>query len=122
MNVSHAYGVAPSFADGVALVRAALDMGVQMLDTATLYGNEREVGQAIRDSGLHRDDVFVTTKIPSDGVGRERQVLEASLAALGTGHVDLWLIHWPPSAPGDSVKMWRQVLRARDEGWSAPPG
>ncbi|SCL19617.1 aldo/keto reductase [Micromonospora inyonensis] len=103
-------------------VRTALAAGYRHVDTATMYGNEKEVGRAIRDSGLHRDDVFVTTKIPSDGVGRERHVLEASLAALDTGHVDLWLIHWPPAAPGDSVRMWRQVLKARDDGLTRAAG
>ncbi|MFI6231456.1 aldo/keto reductase [Micromonospora echinospora] len=103
-------------------VRTALAVGYRHVDTATMYGNEKEVGRAIRDSGLHRDDVFVTTKIPSDGVRRERHVLEASLAALETGHVDLWLIHWPPAAPGDSVRMWRQVLKARDDGLARAVG
>jgi diketogulonate reductase-like aldo/keto reductase len=107
---------------GYDAVRTALAAGYRHIDTATMYGNEKEVGRAIRDSGLHRDEVFVTTKIPSDGVGRERHVLEASLAALETGHVDLWLIHWPPAAPRDSVRMWRQVLKARDDGLTRAVG
>ncbi|SCL34743.1 Aldo/keto reductase [Micromonospora pallida] len=107
---------------GYDAVRTALAAGYRHIDTATMYGNEKEVGQAIRDSGLHRNDVFVTTKIPSDGVGRERHVLEASLAALETGHVDLWLIHWPPAGPRDSVGMWRQVMKARDDGLTRAVG
>ena len=74
---------------------AALEAGYRHLDTATVYGNEAEVGQALRDSGVARDDVFVTTKCPPNRAGRELDTLRRSLDALGTDHVDLWLIHWP---------------------------
>src|SRR6185312_15189383 len=85
------------------------------LDTATVYGNEKEVGQAVRESDLRREDLFITTKLPPDRAGRERETLEASLRALGTDYVDLWLIHWPPSSPGDSIPLWRELLAAREE-------
>jgi 2,5-diketo-D-gluconate reductase A len=93
-------------------VRAALDLGYRHLDTATMYGNEAEVGRALRDSGLPRDEVFVTTKLPPSRAGRERETLDASLRALGTEYVDLWLIHWPPSGAG--VRTWRAFIAARD--------
>lgn len=96
-------------------VRAALAAGYRHLDTATMYGNEAEVGRALRDSGVPRDDVFVTTKLPPERAGRERATLDASLAALGVDAVDLWLIHWPPGR-GRSVPVWREFLAARDEG------
>ena len=96
-------------------VREALAAGYRHLDTATMYGNEAEVGRALRDSGVPRDDVFVTTKLPPDRAGRERATLDASLAALGVDAVDLWLIHWPPRR-GKSVPVWREFLAARDEG------
>jgi len=96
-------------------VREALAAGYRHLDTATMYGNEAEVGRALRDSGVPRDDVFVTTKLPPDRAGQERATLEASLAALGVDAVDLWLIHWPPRR-GKSVPVWREFLAARDEG------
>jgi 2,5-diketo-D-gluconate reductase A len=96
-------------------VRDALEAGYRHLDTATMYGNEAEVGRALQDSGVPRDEVFVTTKLPPERAGRERATLDASLSALGVDAVDLWLIHWPPNR-GRSVAVWREFLAARDEG------
>ncbi|MEU8114162.1 aldo/keto reductase [Micromonospora sp. NPDC053740] len=107
---------------GYDAVLAALDTGYRHLDTATVYGNEREVGRAVRESGLRREDLFITTKLPPDRVGRERATLEASLEALGVEYVDLWLIHWPPSSPGDSIPLWRELLAARDENLARAVG
>jgi 2,5-diketo-D-gluconate reductase A len=106
---------------GYDAVLAALDTGYRHLDTATLYGNEREVGRAVQESGLRREDVFITTKVPPDRVGRERETLEASLEALGVDQVDLWLIHWPPSVT-DSIPMWREMLSARDDNLTRAVG
>ncbi len=64
-------------------VRAALEIGYRHIDTATMYGNEDQVGRALADSGVARDEVFITTKLPSGRAGAERETLEASLAALG---------------------------------------
>src|SRR4029078_2880733 len=64
-------------------VREALEAGYRHLDTATMYGNEAEVGRALRDRGVPRDEVCVTTKLRPDRAGRERATLDASLAALG---------------------------------------
>jgi 2,5-diketo-D-gluconate reductase A len=96
-------------------VREALEAGYRHLDTATMYGNEAEVGRALRDSGVPRDAVFVTTKIPPERAGRESATLDASLKALGVDAVDLWLIHWPPRR-GRSVPIWRALLAERDAG------
>ncbi|MDQ4069655.1 MAG: aldo/keto reductase [Actinomycetota bacterium] len=96
-------------------VRYALDVGYRHFDTATVYRNEREVGRAVADSGLRREDVFVTTKLAQSDAGRERRTLEASLRALGMDYVDLWLIHWPPGR-GAGVHTWKQFLALRDEG------
>jgi diketogulonate reductase-like aldo/keto reductase len=96
-------------------VRDALEAGYRHLDTATMYGNEAEVGQALRDSGVPRDEVFLTTKMPPERAGRERTTLDASLRALGVDAVDLWLIHWPPGRDG-SVGVWREFIAARREG------
>jgi 2,5-diketo-D-gluconate reductase A len=96
-------------------VKLALEVGYRHVDTATMYRNEAEVGRALRDSGVSRAEVFVTTKLPPERVGRERRTIEASLSALGVDAVDLWLIHWPPSH-GRSVGVWREFLAARDEG------
>jgi 2,5-diketo-D-gluconate reductase A len=102
-------------------VAAALEIGYRHLDTATVYENEEEVGRALRDSGLAREDVFVTTKLPPDNAGRERATLETSLRRLGTDHVDLWLIHWPPSR-GAAVEIWRQLLQLAEEGLAIAVG
>jgi diketogulonate reductase-like aldo/keto reductase len=92
---------------------AALEAGYRHIDTATMYGNEDEVGRALRDSGVPRDDVFVTTKLPPERAGREDETLAASLRALGLDAVDLWLIHWPPRR---SVQVWERFVAARTDG------
>jgi diketogulonate reductase-like aldo/keto reductase len=79
-----------------------------------MYRNEAEVGRALRDSGLDRDEVFVTTKLPPGNVDRPDETLDASLRALGLDAVDLWLVHWPPGGPG--VDLWRRFVATRDDG------
>jgi len=96
-------------------VRYALEVGYRHIDTATMYRNEAEVGRAIRDSGLDRGDVFVTTKLPPGNAGRARATLAESLRALDTDHVDLWLVHWPPRRRA-SPQLWQEFLALRDEG------
>jgi 2,5-diketo-D-gluconate reductase A len=100
---------------GRAVVRRALDVGYRHLDTARVYRNEREVGRAVRDSGIAREDVFITTKLPPDRGGRAPEMLSASLADLDTDYVDLWLIHWPPGGAA-SPGTWRALVAARREG------
>jgi 2,5-diketo-D-gluconate reductase A len=95
--------------------KAALAVGYRHIDTATLYRNEAEVGRAIKDSGIARDEVFITTKLPPDRVGRERKTLTDSVRLLEVDAVDLWLIHWPPSG-GPAVPTWREFQALRDEG------
>jgi 2,5-diketo-D-gluconate reductase A len=94
--------------------RAALTAGYRHIDTATMYGNEAEVGRAVRDSGVDRADIFITTKIPPERAGRERDTITASLRALGLDYVDLWLIHWPPRR--GTLAMWDGLLAARSDG------
>ncbi|GIM92388.1 aldo/keto reductase [Paractinoplanes toevensis] len=96
-------------------VRAALDAGYRHIDTATMYGNEAEVGRALADSGVLRDQVFITTKLPPERAGKERATISESVRLLGVDAVDLWLIHWPPSR-GRSVAVWRSFVALRDEG------
>ena len=102
-------------------VRDALEAGYRHLDTATMYGNEAEVGRALRDSGVHRDEVFVTTKLPPERAGRARATIEASLRDLALDAVDLWLIHWPP-ARGRSVRLWQDFLEIREAGLARAAG
>lgn len=94
---------------------SALAAGYRHIDTATMYRNEREVGAAVRDSGLARDEVFVTTKLPPDQAGTARATLERSLELLGLDHLDLWLIHWPPPADR-GLELWRAFLQAQADG------
>jgi 2,5-diketo-D-gluconate reductase A len=102
--------------DAVTATAAALGAGYRHLDTATVYGNEAQVGRALGESRVARDDVFVTTKCPPNRAGEERKVLEESLAALGTDYLDLWLIHWDVEDPAARLAMWRALITARDEG------
>nr|WP_226921475.1 aldo/keto reductase [Georgenia subflava] len=96
-------------------VRTALDVGYRHIDTATMYGNEAQVGRAVADSGIDRADLFVTTKCPPDHVGREEETLDASLRDLGLDHVDLWLVHWPPHT-GATPEMWEKFVEAQQTG------
>ena len=78
-------------------VKTGLSLGYRLIDTAQIYGNEAEVGQAIADSGVPRDDIFITTKIWTANFASNKLMpsLKESLAKLRTDHVDLTLIHWP---------------------------
>jgi 2,5-diketo-D-gluconate reductase A len=102
----------------VQTVRAALDAGYRHIDTAQMYGNEEGVGQALKESGLSRDDVFVTTKLNNDGHGYDAALrrLDESLGRLGLDHVDLYLIHWPRPHDDRYVETWRGFEKAVGEG------
>jgi diketogulonate reductase-like aldo/keto reductase len=100
---------------GYEAIRYALEAGYRHLDTATMYRNEAEVGRAVRDSGLDRGDVFITTKLLPGDAGRERAAIAASLGALGTRYVDLWLVHWPPDRR-NLVPVWQEFIAVRNEG------
>jgi len=102
-------------------VRTALQAGYRHVDTATMYANEADVGHAVSDSGLLRQEVFLTTKLRASDAGRPREVLTSSLRALGTDYVDLWLVHWPPRGKA-SVQVWREFLALRDEGLARAVG
>jgi diketogulonate reductase-like aldo/keto reductase len=93
-------------------VRLALELGYRHIDTAQAYGNEASVGKALRDSGVPRDEVFITTKFYP---GRKDPVAEAeqSLRRLGVDQVDLYLVHWPQGGP---VWAWPGLERARERG------
>lgn len=96
-------------------VRHALEVGYRHIDTAAAYGNEEQVGRAVADSLVDRDQVFITTKLPPDAAGRERETLERSLRLLGTDHVDLWLVHWPPNKRA-TPSTWQALRDLRDAG------
>ena len=96
-------------------IAAALAAGYRHIDTATMYGNESDVGHAVAESGLPRSEVFITTKLPPGRAGHERATLSASLRALGTDYVDLWLVHWPPRGRV-LCATWREFLDFREQG------
>ena len=97
-------------------VASALKLGYRHIDTARLYDNEAEVGEAVRDSGLPREDIFVMTKLwnADHGFDRTLAAFDDSRAAMGLNEIDLFLLHWPvPRLRKDS---WRALERLYDEG------
>ncbi|MBM0260707.1 aldo/keto reductase [Micromonospora sp. 4G55] len=106
--------------DTVEAVSRALEIGYRHIDTAEMYGNEAEVGEAVRTSGLDRAEVFVTSKLnnafhrPEDA----RRAFESTLSALKMDHIDLFLIHWPlPTRyDGDFVSTWKTLEEFQRDG------
>jgi len=100
----------------LAAVKFALGMGYRLIDTASLYGNEREVGLAVRESGVAREHVFVTTKLWNSDHGYDRalRAFDGSMKLLGLEYVDLYLIHWP--VPGLRDESWKALVRLQKEG------
>jgi methylglyoxal/glyoxal reductase len=95
-------------------VQYALKIGYRLIDTAQLYGNEEDVGRALRRSGVNRDDVFVTTKVWNNDQGYEStmQACNKSLKRLGLSYLDLYLIHWPvPGMSEETCKAMVSLLR-----------
>lgn len=89
----------------IASVKTALELGYRTVDTAQIYGNEAAVGQAIEESGVPREELFITTKIWTENLSKDKLIpsLKESLEKLRTDYVDLTLIHWP--SPGDAVSV-----------------
>lgn len=100
-------------------VKNALDLGYRAIDTAQIYGNEADVGQAIKESHIPRDDLFITTKIWTENYSAEKMIpsLKDSLQKLGTDAVNLTLIHWPaPSLNISVAEMMQNLLEAKRLG------
>lgn len=113
-------------ADTVEAVTKALEIGYRHIDTAEMYGNEREVGEAIRRSGIPREEIFVTSKL-NNGFHRPEDAQKAfadTLEALGLEQIDLFLVHWPlPTRyDGDYVSTWRTMASFADDGRAASVG
>ncbi|MCD8139384.1 MAG: aldo/keto reductase [Planctomycetaceae bacterium] len=104
-------------------VRWAIEAGYRHIDTARIYGNEKSVGQGVRDSGVPREQLFITTKLWNDDMraGRQLQAIDASLKDLGMDYVDLYLIHWPVENYVESWTAMEKILasgKARSIGVS----
>jgi diketogulonate reductase-like aldo/keto reductase len=97
-------------------VRYALEIGYRHIDTAELYGNETDVGRAVQESGIRREDVFITTKVWNSHQGYDSTLYacERSLGRLGLSYVDLYLIHWPVQGLGDDT--WRAMIKLLHQG------
>jgi len=95
--------------DTVKATTSALEIGYRHIDTAQMYGNEREVGLAVRESGIPREDVFVTSKVNNNRLERDDVLrsFDTSLSDLGFDYLDLFLIHWPLPAVADYVARWK---------------
>jgi 2,5-diketo-D-gluconate reductase A len=103
---------------GTASIVSAISLGYRLLDTALNYENEREVGDAVRASGVPRGDILVTSKLPGRHHGYDETLasFDTTRENLGLDFVDLYLIHWPLPRIGKYVDSWRAMIRLRDEG------
>lgn len=110
------YKISPADTDRA--VTTALAAGYRHIDTAALYGNEREVGRAVAASGLPREDVYVVTKVwnADQGYDSTLAAFEKSMGRLGLDVLDLYLIHWPLPARGKFVDTFRALAHLRDQG------
>jgi 2,5-diketo-D-gluconate reductase A len=104
--------------EAVAATTSALEAGYRLVDTAVNYENEREVGEALRRSGVTRDDLRVTSKIPGRHHGYDDAIASTreSLERLGLDHLDLHLIHWPNPSRDLYVDTWRALVDLREQG------
>ena len=104
--------------EGIEAIVAAIEGGYRLIDTAVNYENEREVGEAVRRSGVDRDKLLVTSKIPGRHHGRQQAIdsIKGSLDVMGLDRIDLQLIHWPNPSVGRYVDTWRGMIEARDQG------
>ena len=96
----------------------AFEVGYRHIDTAEMYGNEKGVGEAVRDSGIPRDDIFITSKLNNGfhDYDDALKALDGTLADLGVEQIDLFLIHWPLPEVGDYVQTWKALEKAYADG------
>jgi diketogulonate reductase-like aldo/keto reductase len=102
--------------DAYRVVSDALAMGYRHIDTARIYKNETGVGRAIRESGIPRDDLYITTKLWNGDQPKARDAISSSLDRLGLEHVDLYLIHWPNPSVGRYLDSWKAMIELKDDG------
>ncbi|ADP11293.1 2,5-diketo-D-gluconate reductase A [Erwinia sp. Ejp617] len=94
----------------------ALSVGYRSIDTAAIYKNEEGIGQALQETDLARDEIFITTKLWNDDQLNAQQALETSLQKLQLESVDLYLMHWPCPGKNNYVAAWRQMIELQQQG------
>jgi diketogulonate reductase-like aldo/keto reductase len=104
--------------DGEASMVSGIAAGYRLLDSAHRYNNEEQVGNALRASGVPRDEILITTKLPGDAHGFDEAMMafDTSARLLGLDVVDLFLIHWPNPSVNRFVDAWQAMIELRDEG------
>jgi diketogulonate reductase-like aldo/keto reductase len=107
---------AGSGSEVIAAIQCALQAGYRSIDTATYYQNEHRVGEAVNESGIPRDEIFLTSKVwnTDQGYRSTIEVFESSLEKLQTSYLDLYLIHWPQ--PGTTFETWRAMEELYEKG------
>ncbi len=97
-------------------VLTAIEAGYRLIDTAAMYGNEKEIGEAVRESGVDRDELLITTKLDNDSHGYDNAIdaCKESLKKLGLEYIDLYLIHWP--VEGLREETWKAFMKLKEEG------
>nr|WP_315291054.1 aldo/keto reductase [Serratia proteamaculans] len=111
------FGVWQSKGDAlISAIQCAIESGYRLIDTAAIYGNEAEVGDAIKMAGISRENLFVTTKLWNDRHDDVENAFNESLERLKCDYVDLYLIHWPVSGQGKFVDAWNSMIKLRDSG------
>ncbi|GAA5632423.1 2,5-diketo-D-gluconic acid reductase A [Acinetobacter calcoaceticus] len=100
-------------------VREAIQHGYRLIDTASIYGNEEGVGIGIKESGIDRNDIFVTTKVWNDAHGEIATIdaLEKSLERLKLDYIDLYLVHWPTPRIDKYVETWKTLIKLKEKGF-----
>jgi len=114
----------PGSGDNCSIIRTAMEAGYRYFDTASLYGTERALGQAMKESGIDRTEFFIASKVWTDEMGyaETKQALERTLNRLQTDYLDLYLIHWPRRAEDDidwkerDLETWRAMEECYAEG------
>lgn len=104
--------------EAVTTIVSAIEAGYRLLDSAVNYGNEREVGEAVRASGLPREELLVASKIPGRDHGYDDAIasVHGSLERLGLDYIDLHLVHWPNPRVGKYAEAWRALVDLREQG------
>ncbi|HVU75556.1 MAG TPA: aldo/keto reductase [Candidatus Paceibacterota bacterium] len=97
----------------VEVIKTALSLGYRLIDTAKMYGNEEPVGEGVRESGIPREEIIVTTKLWPDDFPKAADTFRESLARLGLEYIDIYLIHWPQ---GFSAEVWQALEALYDQG------